>query len=129
MLLAKTEMAESGLAGRFWYSATDFSRVPECYLQAATGSNSACQDIWSQEGYVEISTLQMPGLPALEQRREPGKHAPRAVEAIHLGFASDMSCPKFWVPSTSQLVYTNQAKFDEGLFLYRNKEMIEGRLA
>ena len=27
MLLAKTEMAESGLAGRFWYSATDFGRA------------------------------------------------------------------------------------------------------
>ena len=27
MLLAKTEMAASGLAGRFWYSATDFGRA------------------------------------------------------------------------------------------------------
>ncbi len=27
MLLAKPEMAESGLAGRFWYRATDFGRA------------------------------------------------------------------------------------------------------
>ena len=27
MLLAKTEMAESGLAGRFWYNASDFGRA------------------------------------------------------------------------------------------------------
>ena len=33
------------------------------------------------------------------------------------------------VVSTGQLVYTNQAKIDEELFPYRNKEMIEGRLA
>ena len=37
-----------------------------------------------------------------KDRREPGKHTPRAVEAIHLGFASDsnMSAYKFYVPST-----------------------------
>ena len=35
------------------------------------------------------------------------------------GFASDMSCHKFWVPSTGPLVYTNQAKYDEDLFQYR----------
>jgi hypothetical protein len=51
------------------------------------------------------------------------------VEAIHLGFTSDMSCRKFWVPSTGQFVYTNQAKYDEDWFPYRNKEIIEGRLA
>ena len=64
-----------------------------------------------------------------KERRKPGKHAPRIVEVIHLGFTSDMSCHKFWVPSTSKLVYTNQAKYDEDLFPYRNKDMIEGRLA
>ena len=40
-----------------------------------------------------------------------------------------MSCYKFWVPSTGQLTYTNQAKLDEDLFPYRNKEMTEGSLA
>ena len=66
-----------------------------------------------------------------KDRREPGKHTPRAVEAIHLGFASDsnMSAYKFYIPSTGQLMYSNQAKFDENFFPYRNKDMIENHLA
>ena len=81
LMLTRTEMAESGMAGRFWFSATI--------------------------------------------------HAPRAVEAIHLGFASDMnmSSYKFWIPSTGQIMCTNQARFDEELFPYRNKEMIDGRIS
>ena len=66
-----------------------------------------------------------------KERREPGKHTPRAVEAIHLGLASDcnMSAYKFCIPSTGKLINSNQAKFDEDMHPYRNQEMIADKLA
>jgi hypothetical protein len=66
----------------------------------------------------------------LEERREKGKHTPRAVEAIHLGFASDcnMSVYKFYIPSSGKCIVSNQAQFDEESFPYRNQDMIRGKL-
>ena len=68
-----------------------------------------------------------------KERRAPGKYTPRAVEAtqIQFGFASDsnMSAYKLYIPSTGQLMFSNQAKFDEDFFPYCNKDMIEGQLA
>jgi hypothetical protein len=66
-----------------------------------------------------------------KERRAPGKHTRRAVEAIHLGLASDcnMSTYKFYAPSTGQIIYSNQAKYDEELYPYRNQDMIERTLA
>ncbi len=66
-----------------------------------------------------------------KERREKGKHTPRAVEAIHLrGFASDcnMSAYKFYIPSSGKCIVSNQARFDEGSFPYRNQDMIRGKL-
>jgi hypothetical protein len=42
-----------------------------------------------------------------KERREKGKHTPRAVEAIHLGFASDcnMGAYKFYIPSSRNEFY------------------------
>jgi hypothetical protein len=66
----------------------------------------------------------------LNKRREKGKHTPRAVEAIHLGFASDcnMSAYKFNIPSSGKCIVSNQARLDEESFPYRNQDMIRGKL-
>ncbi len=63
-----------------------------------------------------------------KERREKGKHTPRAVEAIHLGFASDcnMSAYKFYISSSRKCIVSNQALFDEESFSYRNQDMIKG---
>jgi hypothetical protein len=65
-----------------------------------------------------------------KERREKGKHTPRAVEAIHIGFASDcnMSAYKFYIPSSRKCIVSNQARFDEESFPYRNQDMIRGKL-
>ncbi len=65
-----------------------------------------------------------------KERREKGKHTHRAVEAIHLGFASDcnMSAYKFYIPSSGKCIVSNQARFDEESFPYRNQDMIRGKL-
>jgi hypothetical protein len=39
-----------------------------------------------------------------------------------------MRAYKFYVPSTGQIMYSNQAKFDEELYPYRNQDMIQGML-
>jgi hypothetical protein len=73
------------------------------------------------KGYVHLN----------KERREKGKHTPRAVEVIHLGFASDcnMSGYKFYIPSSGKCIVSNQARFDEKSFPYRNQDMISGKLA
>ena len=62
-----------------------------------------------------------------KDRREKGKTAPRAVEAINLGFASDMntSAYKILIPSTGQVFASNQIVFDESVFPYRKEELIK----
>jgi hypothetical protein len=48
----------------------------------------------------------MLGLRLLEQRQGNGKHRPRAVKAIHIGFASDhnMSAHKLYCFETKKLM-------------------------
>jgi hypothetical protein len=62
-----------------------------------------------------------------KERREKGKHTPRAVD---LGFASDcnFSAYKFYIPSSGKCIVSNQARFDEESFPYRNQDMIRGKL-
>jgi hypothetical protein len=68
-------------------------------------------------GYVHLS----------EARREKGKSALRAVKGVTLGFASDRntSAYKLYIPSTRQIIVTNQAVFDESLFPYRKEDLIK----
>ena len=65
-----------------------------------------------------------------KERREKGKHTPCAVQAIHLGFASDcnMSAYKFYIPSSGKCIVSNQARFDEESVPYQNQDMIKGKL-
>jgi hypothetical protein len=53
-----------------------------------------------------------------KERRKKGENTPKAVEAIHLGFASDfnMSGYKFYIPSSEKCIISNQARFDEESF-------------
>ena len=61
-----------------------------------------------------------------KERREKGKTAPRAVEAINLGFASDLntSAYKVLIEKTGQILTSNQLEFDENFFPYRKEELI-----
>ena len=61
-----------------------------------------------------------------KERREKGKTAPRAVEVINLGIASDLnkSAYKVLVEKTGQILTSNQREFDENFFPYRKVELI-----
>ena len=81
MLLAKTEMAESGLAGRFWYSATDFGRSRRnATFKQRLGKTPHAKIFGIKK---DVSKIRPFGCLAYlhlnKERREPGKHAPRAV--------------------------------------------------
>jgi len=132
LLLARTEMAESGLAGRYWFSAVNHGKnclnvtfkyrlgtTPYARLYGMKKDVSKFRP-FGCKAYVHLN----------KERREKGKHAPRAVEAIHLGFASDcnMSAYKFYIPSSGKCIVSNQARFDEESFPYRNQDMIRGKL-
>ncbi len=53
-----------------------------------------------------------------KDRRDPGCHAPKAVEAINLGSATDRNTSgyKILIEGTGKVIITNQAKFDENLY-------------
>jgi hypothetical protein len=70
-----------------------------------------------------------------KDRREnlKGRHASNEVEAINLGFATDCNTidsvvTKFLIEGTGKIVISNQVRFDEDFYPYRNRNMIERHL-
>ena len=61
-----------------------------------------------------------------KERRGKGRGAPRAVEVIFLGLATDCNTSgyKLLVEETGKTLISNEARFDEGLFPRRNRQMI-----
>ncbi len=59
------------------------------------------------------------------ERREKGKHTPRAIEAIHLGSEPNTSVNSFFIPERNTMMSSNQAHFDETVFPFRNKEWLK----
>ena len=110
LLLTKAEMAESGMAGRFWFSVSIHgNNCKNVTFKQRLGTTPHAK-MYGEKA--DISIFRPFGCRAdvhlNKDLREPGKHTPRAIEAIHLGFASDcnMSAYKFYIPSTGQLMYS-----------------------
>ncbi len=63
-----------------------------------------------------------------KDRRET---CPETVAAINLGFATDCNTSgyKLLIEGTSKVVISNQVKFDENLYPYRNRNIIEQNLS
>ena len=134
-MIGKSQLneAESGMAGRFWFSASNHGKTCRNVTFKQRLGTTPHAKIYGEKA--DVSNFRPFGCRAYvhlnKDRREPGKHTPRVVEAIHLGFASDsnMSAYKFYIPSTGQLMYSNHAKLVENFCPYQNKDMIEGHLA
>ena len=60
-----------------------------------------------------------------KQRREKGKHTPRANEAIYVGFTDNMSAWAFYIPKDRKIMPSNQVKFSDHEFPFRNGKMID----
>ncbi len=61
-----------------------------------------------------------------KDRREKGRHVPKAVEAVNLGFATDCNTRgyKLFIEETGRILISNQVKFDESLYPSRNCDMV-----
>jgi hypothetical protein len=64
-----------------------------------------------------------------KQRREKGKHTPRAKEAVYVGFVPNMRAWAFWVPEDKTIMTANQVRFDEHEFPFRKRKMVEQHLS
>jgi hypothetical protein len=69
-----------------------------------------------------------------KDRREKGRHAPKAVEVVNLGFATDCNTRGYngqynlYNEETGKILILNQVKFHENLYPYRNRYMVSQHL-
>ena len=127
MMLSRTIMVESGLGGRFWFK----SASAGCEARNVTYKARIGTSPWNlmHGEKKDLSRFRAFGCRAWvhlnSERREKGKHTPRAIEVIYLGFQPNTSSWSFFIPERNSMISSNQAQFDERIFPFRNKEMIE----
>ena len=118
-------MAESGMGGPLWFSSGNHclnSRNATFKRRLGTTPHEKIFGVKK-----DVSKFRPFGCRAYmhlnKDRRGQGAHAPRAVEVIHLGFATDQNTSgyKFLIKGTNKVIVSNQAKFDEDFFPYRNR--------
>ena len=106
MRLARTVMAESGLGGRFWFKAACAGKDARnvTYKQRLGSTPYTCM----YGDVKDVSRFRAFGCRAWvhlnSERRENGKHTPRALEAIYLGFEPNTSAWCFFIPERQTIV-------------------------
>jgi hypothetical protein len=127
MLIARTVMVESGLGGRFWFKAAT-AGVCNVTFKARIGTTQH-HLVYGQKK--DVSGFRTFGCRAWvyidPESRAKGKHTPRAEEAIYVGFAINTSAWSLYVQERKEFVTTNQVKFSEHEFPFRNRKMVEGK--
>ncbi len=121
--LARSGMAQSGLRGKYWFCAATYGK--DC--QNVTCKERIKNTPWGllYGGKKDVSKFRPFGFRAWmhlnKEQREKGKTAPRAVEVVNLGFATDLntSAYKVLIRATGQVMTTNQLDFDESFFPFR----------
>ena len=65
-----------------------------------------------------------------KEPRATRRSAPKAVEAVNLDLATDCNTSgyKLLIEETGKILISNQVLFDETLFPYRNKKMVDVHL-
>ena len=122
----RSQMAESGMGGRFWFRAIVSGKdARNATYHDRTGTTP---HHFVFEKPRNVSKFRAFGCKAFmylnKDRREKGKHLPRAAEGIHLGFASDSNTSGYF-PSTSKTLICNQVRFDESNFPCRKQSMVD----
>ena len=127
-MLARSGMAESGLGSKFWFCAATCGKDCRNATYKERIKNTPWGLLYGEKK--DVSKFRPFGCRAWmflnKERREKGKTAPRAVEVINLGFASDLntSAYKVLVEKTGQILTSNQLEFDENFFPRRKEELI-----
>ncbi len=106
MMLSRTIMAESELGGRFWFK----SALAGCEARNVTYKERIGTTPWKLMHGVprDVSKFRAFGCRAWvylnSERRDKGKHTPRAVQAINLGFEPNTSAYSFYIPEKSTII-------------------------
>ena len=127
MMLSRTIMVESGLGGRFWFrSALAACEARKVTYKARIGTTPCKLNHAKKKDLSRFCAFGCRAWVHLNSgRKEKGKHTPRAIEVIHLGFQPNTSSYSFFIPEMNTMISSNQAWFDERIFPFRNKEMIK----
>jgi hypothetical protein len=126
-MLGRTVMAESGLGGRYWFSAVTHAvncrnatfkkRIGTTPHEMVFGVKKDVSKFrpFCCQAYVHLN----------KERREKGRHAPRAIKAINLGIATDANTSgyKFYMEATAsgKTIISNQAI--SSVLCYRNEQL------
>ena len=122
-------MAESGMVGKFWFKAATNGKNCLNVTYKLRINSTPYRELYGKE--MDLSRFRPFGCLAFmhlnKDRREKGKTAPRAVQVINLGFATDTNTSAYVVynPATDKLLTTNQLVFDESFFPYRKESLIK----
>ena len=122
-------MAESKLGGPLWFSAVNHGMNSRNETFKRRLGTTPHEKVFGVKK--DVSKFRPFGCRAYmhlnKDRREEGKHVPKAVEVIHLDFESDLNTSgyRFLIEGTGKIVVSNQGKFDEDFFPYHNRKMID----
>jgi hypothetical protein len=133
MTLAQAQMADSGLTGRFqvWFLALRLSSPTDtrnAKYHKRTKTTLYKSLYGRKQNLLKFRAFGCRAYLYLNKQCSPaGKHVPRALEGIHLGFATDNNTSGYfiYIPSTKKIFYLNQVRFNELLFPYHKHEMID----
>ena len=132
-LLVRPQMAESGMAGRFWFRALVSARDGRNVTYHERIKTTPHKMVFGEPK--NVSRFRAFGCRAFmflnKERRRPGKLAPRALEGINLGFASDSNTSGYviYIPESQKIFISNQVRFDETLYPYRKQSVVDKHVA
>jgi hypothetical protein len=113
-MLEKTGMAEPGLGGRFWFCAIQNGVICRKVTFKQSIGTAPFEKVYGIRK--ELFKFRPFGYRAYmhlnKDKRETGRHAPRAVEAVNLGFATDCNTRgyRFYIEETGTILISNQVK-------------------
>ncbi len=128
-------MAESGLGGQFWFSAT---------IHGVNCGNATYKERLGTTPYEklygkkkDVSRFQPYGCRGyMHQKKElraKGRGVPRAQAMLDLGLAINCNTShggyKLLIKETGKILISDQVRFDETFFLRGNREMIDDHLS
>ncbi len=126
-MLGNSVMAESGLGGPFWFCASTHGlncRNVTFKERLGTTPHERMSGVKK-----DVSNLRQVGCRVYmhlnKERRAKGRGAPKAVEAVNLGLATNLNTReyKLLTEETGKILISNQVRFDETLFPYHNKNL------
>ena len=124
MMLSRTIMVESGLGGpgQFWFkSASAGCEARNVTYKARIGTSPWKLMHGEKKDFSPFRAFGCRVWVHLNsERRRKGKHTPRAIEVIYLGFQPNTSSWTFFIPERNTMIPSNQAQFDERIFPFLN---------